>query len=210
MAGELPKIELTPAVEPAAEASVEVVEQQIENGNNSVLIILIVIGVLILIALVAIATILLIKNRKKPIVSQEVPVKKEKPKQSAYVKKPEQVVHSGKTMHLWDDGRPTEKRNYMYLSDVSDEERVFRALIESSVVVGREEGDIIIADDGSLSRKHFRVIKRGSSYYLEDLDSSNGTRYDGNVISGEVPIIPGGIITAGRHSMKVEMVEEKL
>jgi len=48
-------------------------------------------------------------------------------------------------------------------------------LNREQVVIGREEGDIVFADDHFMSRRHAHISLRGNDPQLEDLGSSNGT-----------------------------------
>lgn len=60
--------------------------------------------------------------------------------------------------------------------------------------------DYTIDGDTYISRKHCRIIRRGDKYYVEDLDSMNGTFVDGQEISGKVEIHEGSeIILADRR-----------
>lgn len=200
MLSSLPKIDLNPAAETVS----EVVKEADKQSFNWLPVVIIVAGIIIAVTVISIVIIKVLKKRKKT-----EPVRREEaPKQSVYCEKPDVVKHSGKTMHLWGTGETAEKQMYVYLSDIREERRIFRAPINDSIIIGRKEGDIVITDDASLSRRHCKIIKRGSSYYVEDLDSANGTRYEGDIVTGEMPILPGGILTIGRHSMKVEMIED--
>ncbi len=48
-------------------------------------------------------------------------------------------------------------------------------LTEECTTIGREAGDITFRNDTSVSPKHARILRQGSSYLLEDLNSSKGT-----------------------------------
>jgi hypothetical protein len=52
--------------------------------------------------------------------------------------------------------------------------------IEETHVVGKMKGEAdIVLDDASISRMHARITKREGKYYLEDLNSTNGTYKNG-------------------------------
>jgi pSer/pThr/pTyr-binding forkhead associated (FHA) protein len=42
-------------------------------------------------------------------------------------------------------------------------------------VIGRENGDIVLDWDASASKSHARIIKEGNVFFVEDLNSTNGT-----------------------------------
>jgi pSer/pThr/pTyr-binding forkhead associated (FHA) protein len=50
-------------------------------------------------------------------------------------------------------------------------------LNKTVTVIGRAEGvaDVVVADDGCVSRQHAAVVWADGAFYLEDLQSSNGT-----------------------------------
>jgi len=49
----------------------------------------------------------------------------------------------------------------------------------AACVVGRDAGADFVLEDGSVSRKHFRVVQDGGAYFVEDLGSTNGTVVNG-------------------------------
>lgn len=61
---------------------------------------------------------------------------------------------------------------------VSNDERVPKSKYElsrSAAVIGRHPECEIQIDDGSVSRKHARIVYSDGNYYIEDLESRNGT-----------------------------------
>jgi pSer/pThr/pTyr-binding forkhead associated (FHA) protein len=48
-------------------------------------------------------------------------------------------------------------------------------LFGDAVLLGRERGDILFAEDGYVSGQHARVSQRDGQFWLADLGSSNGT-----------------------------------
>src|SRR5262245_51918125 len=49
-------------------------------------------------------------------------------------------------------------------------------------VVGRASVCDVQIDEGSLSRKHCRIVRTVGGYVIEDLDSRNGTQVDGKKV----------------------------
>jgi diguanylate cyclase (GGDEF)-like protein len=70
--------------------------------------------------------------------------------------------------------------------------------------IGRGLANDVCLNDGSVSRKHAKIYWDKDRYYVEDLQSKNGTRIDGNVIeSGQrvqveegVPIAVGNVLVS--------------
>jgi len=62
-----------------------------------------------------------------------------------------------------------------------DKGRIFRDL-PTPVTVGREEGNMLRLNDERVSRFHAKVQYDNNEVILTDLESTNGTRVNGNVI----------------------------
>ena len=78
------------------------------------------------------------------------------------------------------------------LTSASDsvKKQTFR-LQEGSVTIGRHPGCDLHINDGSVSRKHATVDFRDDAYYVEDLDSRNGTFLNDAKIDGPVKLYDG-------------------
>jgi DNA-binding winged helix-turn-helix (wHTH) protein len=55
---------------------------------------------------------------------------------------------------------------------------------EDSVVIGRGEEADLTLDERQISRLHVRIYREGNKYFVEDLDSKNGTWLNGNQFKG--------------------------
>jgi pSer/pThr/pTyr-binding forkhead associated (FHA) protein len=77
-----------------------------------------------------------------------------------------------------------------------DKGRIFRDL-SVPVTIGREEGNILRLNDERVSRYHAKVQLDASDLILTDLESTNGTRVNGNVVQIRRLRI-GDRITVGR------------
>ncbi|MDQ3797836.1 MAG: SpoIIE family protein phosphatase [Acidobacteriota bacterium] len=63
--------------------------------------------------------------------------------------------------------------------------------------IGRSARSDICIPDPFASRLHAEIRQEGDSYWLHDLGSANGTRYNGSLVSMPVPILSGGEIQIG-------------
>lgn len=63
--------------------------------------------------------------------------------------------------------------------------------------IGRENGVDYRISDNSVSKKHARIVAEGDNYYIEDLDSSNGTMVNNNKVLDKISIETGCQITIG-------------
>ena len=72
---------------------------------------------------------------------------------------------------------------------------------EASIAIGRERSEQIALSipEGGVSRKHARITRQGNQFFIEDLNSSNGTFVNGVRISNTPsPIRTGARIQLGR------------
>ena len=63
--------------------------------------------------------------------------------------------------------------------------------------IGRSARSDICIPDAFASRLHAEVLKEGDSFWLQDLGSANGTRYNGSVVSTMIPLTSGDEIQIG-------------
>jgi DNA-binding winged helix-turn-helix (wHTH) protein len=70
-------------------------------------------------------------------------------------------------------------------------------LREGENLIGRSAGCAVRVDSDRVSRRHARIVVRGSRATLEDLGSKNGTRVDGRRIEGTVSLGEGDLIGVG-------------
>jgi sigma-B regulation protein RsbU (phosphoserine phosphatase) len=74
-------------------------------------------------------------------------------------------------------------------------------LVRVRTTLGRSARSDICVPDPFASRIHAEVRKEGDQYWLQDLGSANGTRYNGTAVSAPVPLIGGGEIQIGETSL---------
>lgn len=70
--------------------------------------------------------------------------------------------------------------------------------------IGRSARSDVCIPDAFASRLHAEVRKEGDAYWLHDLGSANGTRYNGSVVSMPIPLISGGEIQIGETTIVFE------
>ena len=67
------------------------------------------------------------------------------------------------------------------------------------ITVGRAAGnDIVLSDDGQVSRVHAVLERLGGGWSIRDVSSRNGTFVNGNRLSGEARVGPGDELRIGR------------
>src|SRR4028118_969830 len=70
--------------------------------------------------------------------------------------------------------------------------------------IGRSARSDVCIPDAFASRLHAEVRKEGDAFWLQDLGSANGTRYNGSVVSTPIPLTPGGEIQIGETTIIFE------
>ena len=83
-----------------------------------------------------------------------------------------------------------------------------RALDARTLLIGRDPGVDLRIADGSLSRRHARVVPTGEGWVLEDLDSANGLWVAGTRVQAVV-LGPGVRVRLGRSTLEVARAGEQ-
>jgi pSer/pThr/pTyr-binding forkhead associated (FHA) protein len=93
-----------------------------------------------------------------------------------------------------------------HVLDGIDKGRTFRELA-TPVTIGREEGNSLRLNDERVSRFHAKVQFDNGEFILTDLESTNGTRVNGNVVQIR-RLRPGDKIGVGRSILRFGTDEE--
>jgi len=70
-------------------------------------------------------------------------------------------------------------------------------ILRLRTTIGRSARSDVCIPDAFASRLHAEVRQEGDSFWLQDLGSANGTRYNGTMVSGTTPLLSGGEIQIG-------------
>jgi hypothetical protein len=81
------------------------------------------------------------------------------------------------------------------------------ALDRGSMVLGRRSDCEIVLSHKAAARCHARIVREGDDYYLEDLNSRNGTWLNGARIHGRVPLRQGDRIRIAEHELVFDSPE---
>jgi hypothetical protein len=71
--------------------------------------------------------------------------------------------------------------------------------------LGRGPTNTVVLNDTFCSQEHALVTWRGGQWWLEDRNSSNGTRLNGEAVRAPVVVSSGDVIGIGRVLMKIEL-----
>jgi tetratricopeptide (TPR) repeat protein len=83
----------------------------------------------------------------------------------------------------------------------SQDGRVNVVLTKSEYIIGRDEGDIAISWDSSISRRHARVFLQDGAWWVEDLGSTNGTWVNRHRLLKKVMLNRRDLITVGSTNL---------
>ncbi len=92
--------------------------------------------------------------------------------------------------------RLADARVYLLIFE-AESSRMVPLAAEGEVVMGRGEGVDVRIIDGSVSRKHARLTMTAGQGMVTDLASQNGTKVNGERITGARPLVSGDVVTLG-------------
>ena len=82
----------------------------------------------------------------------------------------------GRTVYIEDKGEPAEKVHRLYTA----EDKLLASIEKPILLLGKKKEEVdVVLEDPSVSRMHARITQEESEYYLEDLNSTNGTFKNG-------------------------------
>ncbi len=88
----------------------------------------------------------------------------------------------------------------------ADRGKIFHE-IETPITIGREEGNTVQLNDERISRYHVKIQEDDGRLVVTDLDSTNGTRVNGNVCNLKI-LRYGDTISVGRSVLIVGSSEQ--
>ncbi|MEJ2726507.1 MAG: FHA domain-containing protein [Deltaproteobacteria bacterium] len=91
----------------------------------------------------------------------------------------------------------------VFIANGAEQGRSF-VLRGDTALVGRGLANEICLNESSVSRKHAKIYKKNDQYYIEDLQSTNGTWVDGSfikcgvrvLVEEGIPIAVGNIVVS--------------
>ncbi|MEW6583770.1 MAG: FHA domain-containing protein, partial [Actinomycetota bacterium] len=79
-----------------------------------------------------------------------------------------------------------------------------RVPLAGIVTIGRAEGNTVRLEEGSVSRRHARIVSGGGVPLVEDLGSSYGTFLDGRRVASSAALGDGAVLRLGDAELRVE------
>ena len=123
---------------------------------------------------------------------------------SKIVTKDNRITFSKNFVFDWNKLEPFIKLSTGEVPVQSDERLKTRIVQEKNVInIGRTKDNDLVINNIKVSRTHARLEKKGEEWFLEDLDSSNGTFINGKRIKREC-VTPYDVITIGGVPLNLE------
>jgi hypothetical protein len=76
--------------------------------------------------------------------------------------------------------------------------------LDAVTTLGRDVNNTVVVEDPFASTDHAVLTFRGRTWYLEDLDSTNGTFVNGAPVEGVAPVAFGDEIQIGQVRLRLE------
>ena len=73
---------------------------------------------------------------------------------------------------------------------------------QDEIIIGRDEGNDIQIDNIAVSREHAKICKGPNHYFIEDLNSTNGTFINGKKINKKF-LKEDDEVSIGKHSLQI-------
>jgi pSer/pThr/pTyr-binding forkhead associated (FHA) protein len=78
--------------------------------------------------------------------------------------------------------------------------------LDAITTLGRDVNNAVVVDDEFVSAEHAVLTFRGRTWYVEDLDSTNGTFVNGSPVDGVAPLGYGDEIQLGQVRLRLDRV----
>ncbi len=75
------------------------------------------------------------------------------------------------------------------------------------IIIGRNAENDIVIENLAVSKLHARIVKQDEAYYIEDLNSTNGT-YLNKIRITKKDLKDNDIISVGKHSLEIHFLKK--
>lgn len=82
-------------------------------------------------------------------------------------------------------------------------------LADGEISIGRREGNTIRLMERNVSRRHAKLLRNNGTVFIEDLDSYNGIRINGERITGKYEVNEGDLVEIGDYHLALQRTELK-
>jgi pSer/pThr/pTyr-binding forkhead associated (FHA) protein/Tfp pilus assembly protein PilF len=81
-------------------------------------------------------------------------------------------------------------------------------LVKDEISIGRKEGNLIRLTERNVSRHHACVVQSAGSVFIDDLDSYNGIKINGERVSARTTLNEGDLIEIGDYHLALQVLDE--
>ncbi|MCP4374106.1 MAG: FHA domain-containing protein [Deltaproteobacteria bacterium] len=78
---------------------------------------------------------------------------------------------------------------------------------KNEIMIGRNAENDIVIENLAVSKEHARIVKQDGAYYIEDLNSTNGT-YLNKIRITKKDLKNNDIIIVGKHSLEIHFIKK--
>ncbi len=78
-----------------------------------------------------------------------------------------------------------------------------RVPLRNPLTIGRSAANNLTLDDDWISGRHLRLRQRNGTWIVEDVGSTNGSRVNGQPLTGATRVRPGDVLDLGRVKLKL-------
>jgi hypothetical protein len=89
-------------------------------------------------------------------------------------------------------------------SPAGEPEEATSLALDAIATIGRDVNNAVVVEDQFVSAEHAILTFRGRAWYLEDLESTNGTFVNGAPVEGVTPLGFGDVIQIGQVRLRLE------
>ncbi len=100
---------------------------------------------------------------------------------------------------------PAARDGWLVVETSEDLEPGSRYDLFGGITLGRSAEADVSFTDRYASGLHARLYSRGDRYFLEDMDSTNGTLLNGRPVIGEAELIDGSRVEIGDTAFRIEI-----
>lgn len=89
---------------------------------------------------------------------------------------------------------------------LADDERQKEYLVaDAERIIGRDRGNDIVVEDEEASARHARVTYENDAFWIEDLDTTNGTFVNGEALTGKHCLENEDLVKVGRTLLQFRL-----
>lgn len=180
--------------------SVAMPPQEGEKKSSVPVILGIVIGVIILIIIAVVMIVILRKKKRSGINEPAVRANNMDDSRTEMIDRETQMIGEDDSGIL----PPGANKKITYkvtLSSKNDLSRTYQCELKNSISIGRVNGNDIVIEAGTISKKHCMITNRNGRIFIQDLNSTNGTFVNGERINFETEIFSGTTVRVGKTDL---------